>query len=309
MRIAFLGATSQIAKDLALSFCEQSGHELVLYARRPEAVSQWLASVDLPKRYTVHKFSAFTVTENFDAIFNFVGVGNPAHAASMGASIFDLTLQFDELALNYLRKHTGCRYIFLSSGAAYGSNFNTPVDATSSATIAINHLQPQDWYSVAKLHAECRHRSLADMSIVDIRIFNYFSHTQDMEARFLITDIVRAIRDKTVLKISADHMARDYIGPDDFYQLVNAILTSPAANVAVDCYSKAPIAKATLLAAMQEKFGFQYELVKSDSGVNATGAKPYYYSVDKRAASFGYVPRNTSLETLFSQMVGLNVER
>ena len=74
MRIAFLGATSQIAKDLALSFCEQSGHELVLYARRPEAVSQWLASVDLPKRYTVHKFSAFTVTENFDAIFNFVGV-------------------------------------------------------------------------------------------------------------------------------------------------------------------------------------------------------------------------------------------
>lgn len=309
MRIAILGATSQIAKDLVLSFAAQSSHELVLYARRTEVVSQWLASEGLTERYTVADFAAFSAEEYFDAILNFVGVGNPARTTAMGASIFDITLKYDEMALGYVRAHPQCRYLFLSSGAAYGSNFETPADADTKATIDINHLQPQDWYGVAKLHAECRHRALAPLPIVDIRVFNYFSHTQDMEARFLITDIVRAIRDKTVLKISADHMARDYIGPDDFYQLVNAILTSPAANVAVDCYSKAPIAKATLLAAMQEKFGFQYELVKSDSGVNATGAKPYYYSVDKRAASFGYVPRNTSLETLFSQMVGLNVER
>ena len=309
MRIAILGATSQIAKDLILSLAAHSAHPLVLYARRPQAVTQWLNQANLTKAYVVADFAAFIADEHFDAILNFVGVGNPAQAAAMGSSIFDVTLKYDEMALRYVRAHPQCRYLFLSSGAAYGSNFETPADADTKATIDINHLQPQDWYGVAKLHAECRHRSLAPLPIVDIRVFNYFSHTQDMEARFLITDIVRAIRDKTVLKISADHMARDYIGPDDFYQLVNAILTSPAANVAVDCYSKAPIAKATLLAAMQEKFGFQYELVKSDSGVNATGAKPYYYSVDKRAESFGYVPRNTSLETLFSQMVGLNVER
>ena len=309
MRIAILGATSQIAKDLILSLAAHSAHPLVLYARRPQAVTQWLNQANLTKAYVVADFAAFIADEHFDAILNFVGVGNPAQAAAMGSSIFDVTLKYDEMALRYVRAHPQCRYLFLSSGAAYGSNFETPADADTKATIDINHLQPQDWYGVAKLHAECRHRALAPLPIVDIRVFNYFSHTQDMEARFLITDIVRAIRDKTVLKISADHMARDYIGPDDFYQLVNAILTSPAANVAVDCYSKAPIAKATLLAAMQEKFGFQYELVKSDSGVNATGAKPYYYSVDKRAESFGYVPRNTSLETLFSQMVGLNVER
>jgi nucleoside-diphosphate-sugar epimerase len=224
----------------------------------------------------------------------------------MGASIFDVTLHHDELALNYVRQHPSCRYIFLSSGAAYGTSFDVPVDAHSRATIAINNLKPQEWYAVAKLHAECRHRALAPLSIVDIRVFNYFSHTQDMGDRFLITDIVRAIRDKKVLKTSADYMVRDYIGPDDFYQLVNAILVSPAANVAVDCYSRAPIEKATLLAAMQEKFGLQYELVQSDSGVNATGAKPHYYSVNKRAENFGYVPRNTSLENLFFQMANLN---
>jgi nucleoside-diphosphate-sugar epimerase len=306
MRIAILGATSQIGKDLVLSFVRQSKNELVLYARRPQAVMQWLGSVGLADRFAANDFSSFSTDSNFDAILNFVGVGNPAQAVEMGASIFDVTLQYDELALNYLRQHPECRYIFLSSGAAYGDRFDAPVDANSKATIAINSLQPQDWYAVAKLHAECRHRALAPLPIVDIRVFNYFSHTQDMEARFLITDIARAIRDKTVLKTSADFMVRDFIGPDDFYQLVNAILISPATNVAVDCFSKAPIDKVTLLAAMQEKFGLQYELVQSDSGVNATGAKPYYYSADKWAANFGYVPRSTSLENIFFQLASLN---
>ena len=302
MRIAILGATSQIAKDLVQSFAANSRHDLVLFARRPEAVTQWLADVGLVGRYPVANFTAFNADQHFDAILNFVGVGNPALAAAMGASIFDVTLQYDELALSYVRQHPTCRYIFLSSGAAYGASFDTPVDAATCATVPINNLQPQDWYGVAKLHAECRHRSLAPLPIVDIRVFNYFSHTQDMEARFLITDIARAIRDKIVLKTSADFMVRDFIGPDDFYQLVNAILISPATNVAVDCFSKAPIDKVTLLAAMQEKFGLQYELVQSDSGVNATGAKPYYYSADKWAANFGYVPRSTSLENIFFQL-------
>ena len=296
MRIAILGATSQIAKDLVQSFAANSRHDLVLFARRPEAVTQWLANVGLVGRYAVANFAAFNADQHFDAILNFVGVGNPAQAAAMGASIFDVTLQYDELALSYVRQHPTCRYIFLSSGAAYGASFDAPVDAATRATVPINNLQPQDWYGVAKLHAECRHRSLTPLPIVDIRVFNYFSHTQDMEARFLITDILRAIRDKTVLKTSADYVVRDFIHPLDFCNLVNAILAAPAANAVVDAYSKAPIDKPTLLAAMQEKFGLQYEIVQTGAGVNATGGKPHYYSLNTWAADFGYRPSLTSAE-------------
>ena len=296
MRLAILGATSQIAKDLVQSFAAQSSHELLLYARRPDVVAQWLTSVGLVGRYAVADFAAFGTNEHFDAILNFVGVGDPAQAAAMGATIFDVTLKYDGLALDYVCQHPNCRYLFLSSGAAYGASFDAPVDANTKATIAINNLQPQDWYAVAKLHAECRHRSLAHLPIVDIRVFNYFSHTQNMEARFLITDIVRAIRDKTVLKSSAAYMVRDYLHPSDFYGLVSAILTSPATNAVVDCYSKAPIDKVTLLAALQEKFDLQYEAVQTAAGVNATGTKPHYYSLNKRTEDFGYQPRLTSLE-------------
>jgi nucleoside-diphosphate-sugar epimerase len=302
MRIAILGATSQIAKDLILSFAAHSTHELVLYARRPEAVTQWLTQEKLAQRYVAADFAAFTSNEHFDAILNFVGVGNPAQAAAMGASIFDVTLHYDELALGYVRTHPQCRYLFLSSGAAYGSSFETPADINTKAVIDINHLQPQDWYGVAKLHAECRHRALPNLSIIDIRVFNYFSCTQDISARFLITDIVRAIRDKNVLKTSSDYIVRDYLHPSDFYKLVNALLSAPAANVAVDCYSRTPIDKPNLLTVMQEKFGLQYEITQASVGVNATGIKPNYYSLNTRASGFGYQPTLTSLEGIVKEM-------
>lgn len=301
MRIAILGATSHIAKDMVQSFAANSSHELVLYARRPEAVTQWLAGVGLVGRYAVADFEAFGADEHFDAIFNFVGVGNPAEAAAMGASIFDVTLRYDELALGYIRQRPECRYIFLSSGAAYGSSFDSPADENTKAVIPLNKLQPQDWYGVAKLHAECRHRSLPHLPIVDIRVFNYFSHTQDMAARFLITDILRAIRDKTVLKTSADYIVRDYLHPSDFYQLVSVLLGASATNEVVDCYSKAPIDKPTLLSAMQEKFGLRYEVMQAAASVNATGSKPHYYSLNMRAAEFGYQPKFTSIHAVLNE--------
>lgn len=302
MRIAILGATSQIAKDLAWSFSKQSSHELTLYARRPEVVTHWLASVGLSGRYAVANFEAFNASEQFDALLNFVGVGNPVQAAEMGASIFDVTLQYDSLALAYLRQNKNCRYIFLSSGASYGGRFEAPVDKHTQAVIDINNVSPRDWYGIAKLHAECRHRSQSQLSIVDIRVFNYFSHTQDMSARFLITDIFRAIRDKTILKTSPDPTVRDFLHPADFYGLVCAILSSPAVNTAVDCYSKAPIDKPALLAGLQDKFGLQYEVSQANVSVNATGIKPHYYSRNSRAADFGYQPTFTSFEGVVKEI-------
>ena len=162
--------------------------------------------------------------------------------------------------------------------------------------VAINDLKPQDWYGVAKLYAECRHRSLVQLPIMDIRVFNYFSSTQDIAARYLITDILRAIRDKTVLNTSSEYIVRDFLHPVDFHRLVNALLSSPAANAAVDAYSRAPIDKPDLLKAMQEKFGLHYEITAAPAGVNATGGKPHYYSQNTRAADFGYQPGMTSLE-------------
>lgn len=300
MRIAILGATSQIARDLIVSFSADEDYHLHLFARRPDEVAKWLASAGPSVRYPVDDFSEFSKQE-FDAVINFVGVGNPAQAVVMGNSIFDVTLRFDELVLDYLKTHPECRYLFLSSGAAYGSGFDEPATRDTPAIVAINNLAPHEWYGVAKMHAECRHRAHPELHIIDIRVFNYFTRTQDIDARFLITDILRAIRDKTVLKTSSDYIVRDFLHPSDFYGLVSALLTAPPANAAVDCYSRVPIDKPTLLAAMQEQFGLQYEIAEATVGVNATGSKPYYYSLNTRAADFGYQPGLTSLEGILRE--------
>lgn len=301
MRIAILGATSQIAKDLALSFSASSEHDLVLYARRPEIVSAWLKNVKIYNNYSIIDLNAFSNDEHFDAILNFIGVGNPALAIAIGTSIFDITLKYDELALNYIQKHPLCRYIFLSSGAAFGTKFDMPVNKDTMAVVAINDLQHQDWYGIAKLYAECRHRALVHLNIVDIRVFNYFSHTQNMEERFFITDLLRALKNKNILKTSSDPMVRDYINPSDFYRLIISALTTPATNAAIDCYSKAPIDKDTLLAAFQDEFGLKYEIVNESVGLNATGSKSRYYSLNTNAANFGYQPLLTSLEGLLKE--------
>ena len=300
MKIAILGATSKIARDLILSLSHEAGNRLYLFARRSAEVKTWLAANGMKDRYPVADFSGFG-PQDFDAVINFIGAGDPAQISTMGSSIFDVTLRFDEMVLEYLRTHHACRYLFLSSGATYGSNFSEPVRRDTPAIIRINDLAQHEWYGAAKLHAECRHRAHPSLCIFDIRVFNYFSRTQDIDARFLITDILRAIRDGLVLKTSADYIVRDYLHPSDFHRLVSALLSAPAGNTPVDCYSLAPIDKPSLLAAMQEKFGLRYEISEISASVNATGSKPHYYSLNKRAEDFGYLPAWTSLDGVLSE--------
>lgn len=306
MRIAILGATSQIAKDFVRHLGSRSDVELSLFARRPQVIIDWLANAPLKCKTVINAFADFGhEAKPYDAIVNFVGSGNPAQTASMGASILDITYEFDSLALNYVKKFPTCRYIFLSSGAAYGGTFGAPADENTPSIFPINKLLPPDWYGAAKMFAECRHRALPELPIVDVRVFNYFSRTQDMSARFLITDIIRAIREKTVLRVSSDYIVRDFLHPSDFSNLVEVILNERPANAVLDCYTREPIDKPTLLLKMQENFGFQYELVDTAAGINATGNKSHYYSLDKRAAGFGYQPTMSSWEGIFKETSAL----
>lgn len=306
MRIAILGATSQIAKDLVVSFSKYDDHELVLFARNTHVVDQWLVNVGLTNRYVSKSYEEIDNQKPFEALINFVGVGDPAKAIEMGSLIFDVTYKYDNLAINYLRQHPDCRYLFLSSGAVYGSNFEKPVDENTEAKISVNNLQPSDWYGVAKLYAECRHRALTEFSIIDIRVFNYFSHTQDMNARFLIADIANAIAEKIVLHTSAENIIRDYLHPEDFHLLVTRLLLLSKINCAVDCFSKTPIDKFSLLSVMNKNFGLQYKVNDEASFINSTGKKTFYLSLNHSATEFGYFPKHDSLDGICKEFKLMN---
>jgi len=302
MKIAILGATSQIAQDLILSFSINKDYDFSLFGRNIELLEKWINSENLSEKYQIQEYSEFVNHQKYDVIINFVGIGDPAKAQKMGSDIFKVTEQYDDMALEYLKQHRKTKYIFLSSGAVYGGDYKDPVKKDTLATININNLATTDWYAIAKLYAEARHRSLPDLSIVDIRVFNYFSHTQNINARFLITDIVRALKNGEVFKTSPDNVIRDFITPPDFYNLIQAIIDYKPLNTALDCYTKSPVEKFNLLSEIESKFGLNYEVDENLNVVNATGAKFNYYSENKIAKDIGYNPGSTSLESIIREI-------
>ena len=303
MRIAILGATSQIAQDLILSFSKNKSYNFSLFGRNVALLQKWINSENLSDKYQVQEYSEFGNHQKYDVIINFVGIGDPVKAKKMGSDIFQITEQYDNMALDYIKQHKETRYIFLSSGAVYGGSYQEPANENTVATVDINNLESTDWYAISKLYAEARHRSLSELSIVNVRVFNYFSHTQDMDTRFLITDIVRAIKNKEVFKTLADNVIRDFITPPDFYRLIQAIIDFKPINTALDCYTKSPISKFDLLNELKDEFGLKYEIDKGIDIINATGGKINYYSTNKKAKKINYTPIRKSLAGIVREIV------
>lgn len=302
MQIGILGATSQIAKDLIASLLHEGEGNLVLFARKPGVVEQWLLQSGLGKQCEVKDINEFSNQFSFELIINFIGSGDPGKTEEIGKSIFDITLDFDRQVMDYLAVHPTCQYIFLSSGAAYGSNFERPVENATHANFPINNIGPSDWYGISKFYAECRHRAAKNLAIVDIRIFNYFSHTQDMQSKFLMAEIVNTIESGVALKTSSDNIWRDYIGPADLLQLISKILNCGPINTSIDAYTKSPVDKFSLFEAIQESFPFKYSIEGSYKAINATGKKANYYSLNYKAADFGYQPTKTSLDNILTEL-------
>ena len=298
---------SKLEKDSSIS-AAFGDRIAITQVSNKEDNKKWINSENLSEKYQVQEYSEFGNHQKYDVIINFVGSGDPAKAQKMGSDIFKVTEQYDDMALEYLKQHKKTKYIFLSSGAVYGGNYQEPVDKETVATIDINNLKSTDWYTLAKLYAEAKHRSLSDLSIIDVRVFNYFSHRQNMDARFLITDIIRAIKNKEVFKTSPDNIVRDFITPPDFYNLIQVIIDTKYINIALDCYTKSPIEKFDLLAELCGKFNLQYQINKSVDIVNATGAKINYYSLSKTAGSIGYIPETTSLDGIVNEIDSIGLK-
>jgi len=295
MKIAILGASSQIAKDLIVSFSDL--HELHLFSRNISDTTVWMLEREL-HNFTSEGYPQFKNLRDIDVIINFVGAGSPEKVISLGHQIFEITETFDRMALDYIEKNRECKYIFISSGAVFGDNFSTPADIDKQSVFPINNLQPKHYYGYAKAMAEIRHR-ITDRNIFDLRVFNYISANININYRFMITDMIRAIKDKSPYKVDRTPIVRDYVGPLDFFQMINVLMNKDKMNTAVDIYSRQPIVKDSLLTAMATRYGLEYETTGAQVGLPATGVKQNYFSTNTGAYVLGYRPTLSSLENIY----------
>jgi len=302
VNIAIFGATSQIAKDLIVSLAMYTNYECILFARDPVPVYNWLNSIEMEKAYKVSHYSYFEVNDSYDVIINFIGIGDPGRANKAGNAIFDITYKYDMMVLKYLKFQPECKYLFLSSGAVYGGSFEKPVTDKTLAKIDVNNMSKTDWYAMAKIYAEARHRALPEYAIIDIRVFNYFSHTQYMGANFFITELVHALQRNKIFRTSKENIVRDFITPSDFFNLIQAIMKAKSKNMPVDCYTRKSVKKFDLLSEIERNFHFRYAFPDSLEITNATGHKINYYSVNHAARQFGYDPEKTSMDGVIEEI-------
>jgi NAD dependent epimerase/dehydratase family enzyme len=301
-KICIMGATSHIAKGLIYSFLNNTDDFLYLFARNTNGVKSFLKS----SKFESDKYEVLTFDRlhdfHFDVIINCVGIADPGKQKDAGSSIFFITETFDNMILDYLNDHADTLYINFSSGAVYGAAFDKPVDYNSSSEINVNKINEKDYYRVAKLYSETKHRSLKEYNIVDLRVFSYFSRFVDLSTSFLMTEIVNVIKKDDMFITSNLNIVRDYIHLSDLFALVNCCIKKKNLNDVFDVYSKAPIEKFDLLNILKMKFGLKFKIEDSVTIVNSTGLKSVYYSENRYASSIGYEPMYNSIETITSEI-------
>jgi len=288
MKIAIFGASSAISKDLIINFTKYNpDFKLHLFARNKSILEEWLNSNNILKNIeTINEYEAFVLNRKFDVVMNFVGIGDPTKLIKIGKDIISITNYYDDLVIKYLKKNIKTKYIFMSSGIVEHKEDNK-------SKRLVNH------YLTAKLNAEKKHRSMKNLSIVDLRIFNYISKTIDLNSSFLITDIFNAVINKKVFKTSSLNIYRDFVGSDDFYRLILcAIEYSLPINMSIDCYSKSHTDKISILEMLNSNINLKYEFNDNLDFDSPSGEKIKYYSRKRNGDIIGYIPLYSSLDTI-----------
>jgi nucleoside-diphosphate-sugar epimerase len=297
MKIAILGATSHIARNLVYYFRRDSRYELFLFARNQGAVNEFLKATEGETTPIVADFDLFPGGD-YDAVINCVGIGDPGKQRNAGVELFRLTERFDGLVLDYLAGHEKTVYVNFSSGAVYGTDFASGVESTAVASIAVNGIAPADYYRIAKLNAEAKHRAMADRSIIDLRVFSFFSRFIDLSSGFLLAEMMRCVLERRPFHTNTIDIVRDYVAPSDLFSLVKLCVASHGINQAIDVFSAGPVRKSELITLFARDFGLE-TLIDQEAHVSTTGEKLAYYSANRVATSLlNYIPALTSREAV-----------
>lgn len=270
-RIAILGSTGHIAKGLIDNLPEV--YEFQLYSR----------SKDRPLGLFPY--------EDHDIVINCIGVKEKLWQEPF--QIFKITETFDNMVLDYVQKHPETLYINFSSGAVFGSLYDEP----AAPWIA---MCPDSFYGISKMNSEAKHRSLEHLSIVDIRVFSYFSKHLHPDSLCLMSEILSCIKNGKELITSHQDFYRDYIHPKDLAQLVEKIIDLHSVNVAFDAYSLRPCSKFEMLDYFKDAYDLRYRIDKDFSETSPTGPKLNYYSNNTAASEIGYIPLFSSMDSIMA---------
>ena len=294
MKIAILGATGYIGRSLALALANDPHAKLVLFVRDLEQAEVMLGALGLPKTVQIRHISTL-LRQKVDVVVNATGIGSPRALLSNARAVFEVTESMDALVMAYCERYPGVRVFNISTGAVFGESSGDPITLGTKAVFNPDAVRAADYYAVAKLASELKHRAYAEIPLIDLRLFSFFSTSIDVRETFLLSQIVASVRSGEVFVTSSDDIARDYVTPEALVDVLFFLLGRSPENTAYDLRSAAPVTKLELL----EYFARTWNLRVSITGeeqMSPTGKKHAYYSNRTTLADLGCIPKYTSLQ-------------
>ena len=299
-KIAILGSTSHIAKGLINNFLQSGWFCLHLYTRSPDRLLRFLDIIEesVEKDCVLHEGYDDFAEGSYDVVINCVGVGTLSKLGGDYSNYFVVTEKYDNLIIEHLLENPDTLYISISSGAVYGRELSAPADENTVNHISVNHVTTDDYYAIARLNAETKHRAFGNLRIVDLRVFSYFSRFIDLTDGYFITEIMDCILNEKVLVTDDVNIVRDYIHPEDLFLMIRKCMGAGKINKAFDAISSKPAEKREILDYFSLKYGLKYEISRFLGHASATGKKNIYCSDYNSASCIGYEPTYRSKDAI-----------
>ena len=113
MKIAILGSTGHVGKNLAYYFGNEYTHELFLFSRNEKKLEKTVSQLGLKKNFSVRTYDEFN-NSKYDVVINCVGISDPAKIKSSQGTILETTEKFDTMTLDYLERFPESKLINFS---------------------------------------------------------------------------------------------------------------------------------------------------------------------------------------------------
>lgn len=301
--IRIVGASSAIAQDfLRVTNRSVSGHSFHLYSRKFEFLDELKLS---NLQVITHNFDDFKTADECDVILNFIGLGSPSRVARESSRLEELDLEVDLACIRLLELNPEATYIYMSSGASYGSDFSSPAIDENELPQKSKFDLPRDTYGWVKRSTEARHRALPQYKIINIRIFGYASRNMDLDAGFLLSDLAKSLVTGNTVRISTEVAYRDFINPGFFHEDINFCLEKNIPNTSIDLTSSAPLGKGELVDALARIFGLKVKREELPSHSDST-SKRNYFSLSKRLRDFGFTNTYSAIDMVLEEFQAIN---
>ncbi|NTW31074.1 MAG: hypothetical protein HGB12_00295 [Bacteroidetes bacterium] len=193
-KVLILGSTSHIAKGLIYYFEQDKDIQLSTLSCRD---SEW--------QYYLYKI-------NPNIIINCVGKGTASKISTIDyQDLWDYNY-IDNIIIDYLKHKTKPIYINMSSWIV---------------TKDIRYGDRQHHYKINKQYLEMKHRLLPELNIIDLRIPAYFSRWINLDSGFLMSNILKHIKDGDEFNITTrENKKLYYITPRILYDIIRHFLIS-----------------------------------------------------------------------------------